>query len=113
MLNGMEAAIGSARARIEADADSLAQRSAPIAPADDSGAGALSGFKDIVTKAIDEAEEKERVASAAMEAVDSGRSDDLVGAMLKGQEASMSFAMLVQMRNKVANALDELLKLSL
>ncbi len=43
--------------------------------------------------------------------VDSGKSDDLVGAMLASQEASLSFSMLMQVRNKVMGAVDELLKL--
>ena len=39
-----------------------------------------------------------------MAAVDSGRSDDLVGAMLASQEANLSFSMLMQVRNKVVEA---------
>jgi flagellar hook-basal body complex protein FliE len=43
----------------------------------------------------------------------SGKSDDLVGAMLSSQEASLSFSMLMQVRNKVMGGLDELIKLPL
>jgi flagellar hook-basal body complex protein FliE len=43
--------------------------------------------------------------------VESGRSDDLVGAMLKSQEASLNFNMMMQVRNKVVGAFDELMKL--
>ena len=46
-----------------------------------------------------------------MAAVDAGRSDDLVGAMLSSQEASLSFSMLMQVRNKVMGAVDEVVKL--
>jgi flagellar hook-basal body complex protein FliE len=42
-----------------------------------------------------------------------GKSDDLVGAMLSSQEASLSFSMLMQVRNKVMGGLDELIKLPL
>jgi flagellar hook-basal body complex protein FliE len=45
--------------------------------------------------------------------VDSGKSDDLVGAMLASQEAGLSFSMLMQVRNKVMGGLDELIKLPL
>jgi flagellar hook-basal body complex protein FliE len=51
------------------------------------------------------------VANQKMEAVDSGKSDDLVGAMLSSQQANLSFSMLMQVRNKVMGAVDELLKL--
>jgi flagellar hook-basal body complex protein FliE len=46
-----------------------------------------------------------------MAGVDSGKSDDLVGAMLSSQQANLSFSMLMQVRNKVMGAVDELLKL--
>ena len=52
-----------------------------------------------------------RAAGERMEAVDSGKSDDLVGAMLASQQASLSFSMLMQVRNKVMGAMDELIKL--
>ena len=52
-------------------------------------------------------------ASAKMADVDSGKSDDLVGAMLASQEASLSFSMLMQVRNKLRGALYEQIKLPL
>ena len=48
-----------------------------------------------------------------MSAVENGESDDLVGAMLASQEASLSFSMLLQVRNKVVGAVDELIKMQL
>jgi flagellar hook-basal body complex protein FliE len=54
---------------------------------------------------------EQRAAGEKMAAVDSGKSDDLVGAMLSSQQASLSFSMLMQVRNKVMGAVDELLKL--
>jgi flagellar hook-basal body complex protein FliE len=56
---------------------------------------------------------QEQTAAQKVEAVESGRSDDLVGAMLSSQEASLSFSMLMQVRNKVMGGLDELMKLPL
>ena len=52
-------------------------------------------------------------AGQKMADVDAGRSDDLVGAMRASQEASLSFQMLMQVRNKVMGAVDELIKLPL
>ncbi len=55
----------------------------------------------------------DRMAAQKMSDVDSGKSDDMVGAMLASQEASLSFSMLMQVRNKVMGAVDELIKLPL
>jgi flagellar hook-basal body complex protein FliE len=94
------------------DASSLA-----VAPAVDaglltqnSGAGNVS-FAQSMKDALTHVDNEERVAGDKMAAVDSGKSDDLVGAMLSSQQANLSFSMLMQVRNKVMGAVDELLKL--
>lgn len=46
-----------------------------------------------------------------MAAVDSGRSTDLVGAMLQSQRASVSFSALLQVRNKLATAFDDIIRM--
>jgi flagellar hook-basal body complex protein FliE len=71
------------------------------------------GFAESLRQAIEGVDAKERAASDKMAEVDSGRSDDLVGAMLASQEASLSFSMLMQARNKVVGAMDDLIKLQL
>ena len=55
--------------------------------------------------------QQDHAAAQKMAAVDSGASDDLVGAMLSSQEASLSFSMLMQVRNKVMGAVEDLIKL--
>jgi flagellar hook-basal body complex protein FliE len=52
-------------------------------------------------------------AGAAMAAVDSGKSDDLVGAMLDSQKASVSFSALLQVRNKLTTAFDDVMRMPL
>lgn len=74
------------------------------------GNGGFS-FAQSMKDAIAGVDADQRVASDKMAAVDSGKSDDLVGAMLSSQQASLSFSMLMQVRNKVMGAFDELLKL--
>lgn len=71
------------------------------------------GFGASLKLALQGVNDKDRVASERMAEVDSGRSDDLVGAMLASQDASLSFSMLMQVRNKVVGAMDELIKLQL
>ncbi|MFT5787992.1 MAG: flagellar hook-basal body complex protein FliE [Shewanella sp.] len=50
-------------------------------------------------------------ASALARAVDSGESDDLVGAMVASQKASLSFAAMIQIRNRLVQAFDEVMKM--
>ncbi|AVV85030.1 flagellar hook-basal body protein FliE [Shewanella putrefaciens] len=49
--------------------------------------------------------------SMAMTAVDSGKSDDLVGAMVASQKASLSFATMLQIRNRLVQAFDDVMKM--
>lgn len=76
-------------------------------------ANATGGFGADMLGALHGVNEQDRLATEKMADVDSGRSDDLVGAMLASQEASLSFSMLMQVRNKVMGAVEELIKLPL
>ena len=101
-------------AQLTNDANRLA-----IAPATASfaGLGAQAGgdgafsFTQAMKSAIAGVDAQDQAAGARVAAVEAGKSDDLVGAMLASQEASLSFSMLMQVRNKVMGAVDELLKL--
>ncbi|MBB5366626.1 MULTISPECIES: flagellar hook-basal body complex protein FliE [unclassified Janthinobacterium] len=86
-----------------------------IAPAATFGAGEPSGFSfaQSMKDAVNKVNNDDRLAAQKMSDVDSGKSDDLVGAMMASQEASLSFSMLMQVRNKVMGAVDELIKLPL
>lgn len=84
---------------------------APAAePAMQGGQGDFS-FANAMKDAIRSVDAQDQAAGAKMADVDSGKSDDLVGAMLASQQASLSFSMLMQVRNKVMGAVDELIKL--
>lgn len=98
------------RSQIQQDAKSLDGAPAPILTAQDSGSGGMH-FADSLKDAVQSVDQQEHLAAQKMADVDSGRSDDLVGAMLASQEASLSFSMLMQVRNKVMGAMDELIKL--
>jgi len=88
-----------------------------VAPALDAGqlsqtdSGASFSFTQSMKNALASVDQEQRAAGEKMAAVDAGHSDDLVGAMLSSQQASLSFSMLMQVRNKVMGAVDELLKL--
>ncbi len=64
---------------------------------------------EAVLRAIDADQHR---ASAARAAVSSGRSDDLIGAMIESQKASVSFSALLQVRNKLSTAFDDIMRMS-
>lgn len=106
--NGAGGAIQAELARIEFDA----LRLGAVAPAEDAGQG-HQGFAHSLNQMLRQVDDKDQAAAARVSAVEAGESDDLVGAMLASQDASLSFSMLMQVRNKVAGAIDELIKLQL
>ncbi|MBV8036786.1 MAG: flagellar hook-basal body complex protein FliE [Pelomonas sp.] len=98
-------------ARLDQDAQRLAANIEPMqAPGAAAGAG---GFADSMVQALRGVDGLDQDAAQRMAAVETGESDDLVGAMLASQQASLSFSMLMQVRNKVVGAVDELIKLPL
>lgn len=113
MSSSMEAGIRMNLARIQAEASALSL-SSPIANQNGNDQGqATVNFSQTFKEALFSVDHKQHIASDKMEAVETGRSDDLVGAMLSSQEASLSFSMLMQVRNKVVGAVDELIKLQI
>jgi flagellar hook-basal body complex protein FliE len=70
-------------------------------------------FAQSMKDAVNKVNGDDAAAAQKMSDVDAGKSDDLVGAMLSSQEAGLSFSMLMQVRNKVMGAVDELIKLPL
>ncbi|PAU58368.1 flagellar hook-basal body protein FliE [Pseudomonas sp. PIC25] len=82
----------------------------PAALQGDTGPAGPAAAFDSVLRAVDA---QQHQASAAMAAVDSGKSEDLVGAMIDSQKASVSFSALLQVRNKLTNAFDEIMRMPL
>ncbi|RFA30722.1 flagellar hook-basal body protein FliE [Alkalilimnicola ehrlichii] len=68
-------------------------------------ANTIGGSFEAAIRAIDTQQHR---AGAATAAVSRGESDDLVGAMVQSQRASISFTALMEVRNKVASAFDEI-----
>lgn len=87
-------------------ADALQRSPAPAEPL-------AQGFVHSMADALRRIDAQSQDAAAQTAAVEAGESDDLVGAMLASQQASLSFSMLLQVRNKVAGAFDDLIKLQL
>lgn len=70
-------------------------------------------FHQVMDNALNHIDAFQRVADAKQKDVDTGKSDDLVGAMLSSQQASLSFSALVQVRNKVASGVNDLMNMSI
>lgn len=111
LTSPVAAAIEAVQARIADDAASL-QQSSPQ-PFAHNPALRVDGFASLFERAVHDVDAQDRLAADKMAAVDAGRSDDLVGAMLASQQASLSFSMLMQARNKIVGAMDDLIKLPL
>jgi flagellar hook-basal body complex protein FliE len=112
MASAVESGIRADLALIRAGAQGLAD-SLAVAPAAGERAQQATGFAGSMRDALYRVDAQDRAAADKMAEVDSGRSDDLVGAMLASQEASLSFSMLMQVRNKVMGAVEDLIKLPL
>ena len=98
-------------AQLTNDANRLAIAPALEMPSAGAAHDGAFSFTQTMKNALDSVDAEDRAAGARVAAVDAGKSDDLVGAMLASQQASLSFSMLVQVRNKVMGAVDELIKL--
>jgi flagellar hook-basal body complex protein FliE len=72
--------------------------------------GGIGMAFDEAMRAVDA---QQHVASNAMAAVDSGQSDDLAGAMIESQKASVAFSALLQVRNKLTTAFDDVMRMPL
>jgi len=116
MANEFAGLIKADLAALNNAASELAQHATIVAPAAQFNAphpSAAFSFAQTMQDAVAGVNAQDVNAGQKMADVDAGRSDDLVGAMLASQEASLSFQMLMQVRNKVMGAVDELIKLPL
>lgn len=77
------------------------------------GAGNPEGFRTAFTDVFKAVDQQQHKAAAMAEAVDAGTSDDLVGAMVESQKASVAFSALMQVRNKITGAFEEVMRMPL
>jgi len=68
-------------------------------------------FSAAMSRVLDTVNNHQSVASAKMTAVETGKSDDLVGAMIASQKASLSLSGLIQVRNKVVGSFEDIMKM--
>lgn len=70
-------------------------------------------FQSAMRQSVRRVDDHQQHAAQLAADVDAGRSDDLVGAMVASQKASISFQALTQVRNKLMTAYDDVLKMPL
>ena len=68
-------------------------------------------FKDVLMENIKQVNDLQQDASKAIEDLTTGKRNDVEGVMLATQKADTAFRMLVQLRNKVQNAYEEIKQL--
>ncbi|BDM62732.1 flagellar hook-basal body complex protein FliE [Shewanella sp. NFH-SH190041] len=68
-------------------------------------------FSALMEQKIASVNNDQLVSDALTRAVDTGESDDLVGAMVATQKASLSFDAMMQIRNRLMQAFDDIMKM--
>ncbi|KEQ16366.1 flagellar hook-basal body complex protein FliE [Endozoicomonas numazuensis] len=69
------------------------------------------GFGELMKSALDAVNQQQKTAAGMMTDIETGKSKDLLGAMLASQKASLSFQALVQIRNKAVAAYEEIMRM--
>jgi flagellar hook-basal body complex protein FliE len=67
-----------------------------------------TSFKDVLMKNINEVNRLQQQAEAAIEDLAAGRRDDVASVLIAKQKADMAFRMLLQVRNKMLDAYQEI-----
>lgn len=71
-------------------------------------AGDGPSFKDVLMKNIEEVNRLQQDAQRAVEDLATGRRDDVASVVIAQQKAKQAFELLVQVRNKMLEAYDEI-----
>lgn len=77
------------------------------------GGGEAQGpaFKEVLLQNIEQVNKLQQDAAKAVEDLQTGKRDDLANVMIAKQKADMAFKMLLQVRNKMVDAYDEIKQL--
>ncbi len=74
----------------------------------DRAANTAGTFRSVLESEIAEVNQLQQDAKEAVEDLAAGRRDDMEGVIIATQKADTAFRMLLQVRNKVMSALDEI-----
>ena len=79
-----------------------------VAPTGPSGTAETSGFLDSLKSAIGKVNDTQMEAGRAVEALMTGETQDLHRTMVALQQADVSFQLMMQIRNKLVSAYEEI-----
>jgi flagellar hook-basal body complex protein FliE len=82
-----------------------------IATAQPSGAAQKSNFSNFIERAVGSVDEKMKAAELEKNKVFTGETGNLHQAMIASQEASVSFSLMVEVRNKLVESYQELMRM--
>lgn len=66
-----------------------------------------------INSVLDVVNDQQKIASQKVTAIELGQSDDLIGATVANQKASLSFDMLMQVRNKMVSNFNDIFNMSI
>ena len=86
----------------------------PVAPIGETAkTSGAKGFQDILKDAISRVEQSRADATTSVEQFVSGENQDLHSTILATQKASLDFELLLQLRNKVVQSYQEVMRMQL
>ena len=68
-------------------------------------------FGDALERVVLSVDAQQKRAGEMTQAISTGQSEDLVGAMVESQKANLSFTALLQVRNKLSEAFNEVMRM--
>jgi len=74
--------------------------------------GSSSGFEDILTEAFQTASKTDAIDKGSALELLMGESDDFAGLLIDAQKAELSLQLALQIRNKVIDAYNEVMRMS-
>lgn len=86
---------------------------ADVAPVGAAGTAGASGFLDSLKSAIGTVNDTQLEAARAIDALMTGETQDLHRTMIAMEEASVSFQLMMQIRNKLVAAYEEIQRMQL
>ncbi|MBC5646744.1 flagellar hook-basal body complex protein FliE [Christensenella tenuis] len=84
----------------------------PVKTANEAETGNVS-FQNMLSDAIGQADNLQAVSQEGTQALLSGEVDDIAKVMIDGTKAELSLNMVIQIRNKVLDAYNEVMRMSL
>jgi len=70
-----------------------------------------SSFDNILTESLKEVNSAQNEANSAVESLVAGRTENIHETMIQMQKASISFQMMMEVRNKLVDAYNEIIKM--